>query len=135
MKEAFVAPQVPPPAGPYSHAIVVNNQIFLSGQGPLDPLTNDLVGSSIQEQVRQTLANIERILNHGGFAKGDLVSVRVFLSTLEDFAGMNDAYGEFFGTIDSLPVRTTVQVGLPRGMLVEIDAMAVKVAGSRSRRS
>ena len=126
MKKAIITDTAPEPAGPYSHGMVLNNHMFLSGQGPLDSRTNTLVGGSIQEQVSHTLANIDRILEAGGFSRSDLVSMRVFLSDLNDFPGMNEAYEVFFMTVKDRPVRTTVQVGLPRGMLVEIDGIAAK---------
>ena len=126
VKKAIITTTAPKPAGPYSHGMILNNLMFLSGQGPLDPHTNELVGESIQEQVSNTLANIDRILQAGGLSRSELVSMRVFLSDLNDFAGMNEAYEDFFKTVDDRPVRTTVQVGLPPGMLVEIDGIAAK---------
>jgi len=126
VKKAIITNTAPEPAGPYSHGIILNNLMFISGQGPLDPRTNALVGESIQEQVSNTLANIDCILQAGGLSRSDLVSMRVFLSDLDDFAGMNEAYEDFFTTVEDRPVRTTVQVGLPPGMLVEIDGIAAK---------
>ena len=125
MRKGFIAPDAPPPAGPYSHAVMVHNHLYLSGQGPLDSATNAIVGETIGEQVEQTLSNLGRILHSAGLERANLVSMRVFLSNLNDFEGMTEAYGRFFEGVTVLPVRTTVQVGLPQGMLVEIDGIAV----------
>lgn len=119
-REAVQCPYVPPAAGPYSSAMVYNGIAFLSGQGPHDS-SGRLVGADIASQTQQVLQNLAAVAESAGTDLRRAVQVRVFLSSMEHFAGMNKVYGEFFDA--PYPARTTVQVGLPMpGMLVEIDA-------------
>jgi reactive intermediate/imine deaminase len=100
----------------------------VSGQGPVDPATGDyLHQGDVAAQTIRTLANVEAVLSAGGASFDDVIMLRVYLTTRDDFAAMNDAYGGYLTERCSvLPARTTVFVGLPRAeMLVEIDALAV----------
>ena len=101
----------------------------MSGQGPVDPVSNDyLFLGDVAAQTTRTLENVEAILTAGGAGWNDVIMLRVFLTTRDDFAAMNEAYGAFLGSrvTGALPSRTTVMVELPREeMLVEIDALAV----------
>lgn len=111
---------VPPAAGPYSSAVVYNGVAYLSGQGPHNA-EGVLVGDDIESQTRQTLQNLSVVAESAGTDLRQAIHVRVFLTTMENFAGMNAVYAEFFD--EPYPARTTVQTGLPMaGMLVEIDA-------------
>ena len=119
-RQAFQAAGVPAAAGPYSSAVVHNGVVYLSGQGPYDA-QGVLAGDGIESQTRQTLQNLSLVARAAGADLRQAVQVRVFLATMEDFAGMNAVYGEFFD--EPYPARTTVRAGLPMpGMLVEIDA-------------
>lgn len=115
-------PEAPAPVASYSQGLRIGNVLAVAGQGGLDPDGN-LVGEDVATQTRQTLANIERILRAGGASFADVIQVRVFLADPDDFAAMNAVYAEF--VTEPFPVRTTVYVGLPGKMRVEIDALAV----------
>ena len=99
--------------------------VFTAGQGAHDPVSGELP-DGIEEQTRRTLANIEAILRAGGASLASAVKITVYLADRQDYAAMNAVYDEYMP--DTPAVRTTVQAGLGRGMLVEIDAIAVAVA-------
>lgn len=122
-KTAIRTPHAPPPVASYSQGIRAGNMLAVAGQAGFDPATGDLVGEDVAAQTRQTLTNIQRILEAGGASFADVIQIRVFLTDVEDFAAMNEVYAEF--VTDPYPVRTTVYVDLPGNMLVEIDALAV----------
>lgn len=120
---AVATAAAPKPAGPYSQALRAGSLLFLSGQIPTDPSTGELVADDIREQTRQSLANLQTVLEAAGASVADVVRTTVFLADLDDFAGMNEVYGSFFA--DPLPARSTVQVArLPRDARIEIDAIA-----------
>jgi 2-iminobutanoate/2-iminopropanoate deaminase len=114
----------PKAIGPYSQAIKANGQVFVSGQIPLDPVTQELVGSDVRTQAEQALRNVEAILSEAGAELRDVVRCVVYLTTMEHFTEMNAVYARFFP--DHPPARTTVAVsGLPRNSLIEIEATAL----------
>jgi reactive intermediate/imine deaminase len=121
MKTKVTTPDAPPPAGPYSQAIVIGPQVFVAGQGPLDPATGQMA-PDVAGQTRQVLTNIRAILAAAGAAMEDVVKVAAYLADMADFARFNEVYREFF--TDPYPVRTTVGAQLV-GILVEIDVIAV----------
>lgn len=111
------------PVGAYSQGLRAGDFIFVSGQGPLDPATGQIVGDSIEEQTARVLENIKAILEAGGASMADVVKVSAHLSDLDLFDRYNKVYSTYFP--DPKPARTTVGSTLPReGMLVEIDAIA-----------
>jgi 2-iminobutanoate/2-iminopropanoate deaminase len=115
--------QAPRAIGPYSHAIQVGNFLFLSGQIGIDPGTGDLVSGDIKDQTRRVLANIKAVLEDAGYSIESVVKTTVFLTTMENFAAMNEVYAEFFG--HHKPARSCVAVAqLPKNALVEIEAVA-----------
>lgn len=122
--------RAPKPAAAYEQAICSGDLIFVSGQVASDPATGQITATHIEGQVTQALKNIEFILQAAGSARGDIVRCGVFLADLADFAAMNRAYKKFFG--DTLPARTTVQVGLG-DLRVEIDAIAVRSPTPKAR--
>ena len=125
MLERIVAPDAPAPRGPYSHAVRAGDLIFVSGQGPIDPQTNQWKLGDAAGETRTTLENIRAILRACGADLKDVVKCSVFLTDIADFAEMNKVYAEFFG--DVRPARTTVQATLPgRDTKVEIDCVAYK---------
>jgi 2-iminobutanoate/2-iminopropanoate deaminase len=125
MLERLIAPGAPQPRGPYSHAVRAGDFIFVSGQGPIDPVTNELKVGDVASETRATLENIRNILKAAGADLADVVKCGVFLTDIRDFAGMNQVYSQFFG--DIRPARTTVQAILPaHGSKVEIDCVAYK---------
>jgi len=125
MIERIVPPGVPAPRGPYSPAVRAGDFIFVSGQAPVDPATNQMSSGDIRHETRVTLLNIRKILEGCGAGMADVVRCSVFLADGKDFAAMNEVYAEFFG--DTKPARTTVacQFAIP-GMKVEIDCIAYK---------
>lgn len=124
IKRIFPA-ETPTPRGPYSPAVVAGDFIYVSGQGPVDPITDKMSFGDIQHETRITLGNIERILAAAGATFNDVVRCGVFLRNGSDFAAMNEIYTEFFG--DQRPARTTVAVAFADPtMKVEIDCVAYK---------
>ena len=115
----------PKAVGPYSQAIQTGNTLYVSGQIPFDPSTMTCIGPGIKEQTNQSLQNINAILNEAGFLKTDVVKCSVFMTDLAMFKDMNDVYEQFFD--GHKPARFAVEVSrLPKDVLVEIDAIAVK---------
>ena len=124
MREVIATEHAPKPIGPYSQAIQANGFIFLSGQTPLDPATQQLVTGGIAEQTERVLKNLEAVLKAAGSSLDKVVRCGVFLKDMNDFAAMNEVYGSFFRS--NPPARTTVQAArLPKDSLVEIDAIAM----------
>jgi reactive intermediate/imine deaminase len=125
---AISTAEAPAPAHTLSQGVRRGPLLQVSGQGPVDPSSGDyLHPGDVAGQTTRTLGNVEAVLAAGGASFADVIMVRVYLTTRDDFAAMNEAYGEFLsGRCPVLPARTTVFVGLPRAeMLVEIDALAV----------
>ncbi|NNH75297.1 RidA family protein [Nocardia uniformis] len=120
----------PAPAHTFSQGVRKGPFVQVSGQGPVDPVSNEyLYPGDVAAQTIRTLENVKAIVEASGASFDDVVMLRVYLTKREDFPIMNDAYGEFVNahtTGDVLPSRTTVFTGLPREeMLVEIDAVAI----------
>jgi 2-iminobutanoate/2-iminopropanoate deaminase len=111
------------PTVPLTHGIRKGNILQVAGQVAFDPSTNEIVGTTVTEQTRQVMRNVRAVLEAGGATLDDVVMCRVYLTDTAHFGELNDAYREFFE--ESFPARTTVYVGLPEGLLVEIDALAV----------
>src|SRR3990170_2735876 len=107
--------------GAYSQAIRAGDFVFISGQGPLDPSTLEVVGTTVEEQTEATLRNLETIARAAGWPLGDIVKVSAFLSSIDLFAGFNATYERVFDTLPR-PARTTTGAEL-RNILVEIDAV------------
>jgi 2-iminobutanoate/2-iminopropanoate deaminase len=124
MIERLTPPGVATPRGPYSPAVRAGDFIYVSGQIPVDPVTNQTVLGDIRQETRQVLSNIERILEGCGATRNDVVKCQVYLTDVGEFAAMNEVYQEFFG--ESRPARTTIGVAsLPlKGAKIEIDAIA-----------
>jgi 2-iminobutanoate/2-iminopropanoate deaminase len=115
------------PRGHYTPALRAGDFIYVSGQGPVDPLTDKLAPGDVGFQTRLTLSNIRRILEAAGAELTDVVKCSVFLRDIGEFQNMNRAYAEFFG--DHKPARTTVEAKFHQAeMLVEIDCVAYKPA-------
>jgi 2-iminobutanoate/2-iminopropanoate deaminase len=114
----------PSAIGPYSQGVVANGFLFTAGQIALDPVTGKIVEGGIVEQTERVMQNLQQVLQAAGVSWGDVVKTTVYLHDLSDFPIVNEIYGKWLG--DARPARSTVQVpGLPRGALVEIDAVAV----------
>lgn len=123
--ERIFPPDTPAPRGPYSPAVRAGDFIFVSGQGPVDPATNQMSYGDIRHETRVTLENIRRILAAAGASMSDVVRCNVYLRDGNDFAAMNEVYREFFG--DERPARTTVAVAFADPLMkVEIDCIAYR---------
>jgi len=123
LKKAVRTDKVATPWGPWTPGFRAGDFVFVGGQGPIDPATGKLKGSTVQEQTRLTLESMKAVLEAAGAAMADVVKVHVLLTDLKDFAGMNEVYRTFFS--EPYPTRMTYQVGLSvPGMKVEMDAVA-----------
>ena len=120
MRRTVMADKGPAPAGPYSHAVVANGFVFISGQGPVNPETGAMP-DAFADQVRQTFKNVQTILEAAGSSLDDVVKVNAYVTDLTRFAEFNEVYKEFFQA--DPPARTTVATAL-LGILVEIDCIA-----------
>jgi 2-iminobutanoate/2-iminopropanoate deaminase len=124
MRQVIVTNDGPKAIGPYSQAIKANGFVFLSGQIPLDPATQELIGGDVAAQTERVLQNISGILTAAGSSLEQVVKTTVFLKSMNDFAAMNEVYARHF-TADP-PARSTVEVArLPKDVLVEIDVIAL----------
>ena len=123
MRKHVISADAPKPIGPYSQGVVAGGFMFLSGQIPLDPRTNELVEGGIEAQTEQVLKNLLAVLKEAKMGPENVVKTTVFLSDLGDFAKMNEVYARYLGK--EPPARSTIQAaGLPRGVKVEIDVIA-----------
>jgi 2-iminobutanoate/2-iminopropanoate deaminase len=118
----------PKAIGPYSQAIRSGSLVFTAGQVGIDPATGELVEGGIEAQTRQVLSNLKSVLAAAGSGLDSVVKTTVFLRDMNDFAKMNAVYAEFFR--ENPPARSTIAVAaLPKGALVEIEAVALVQAG------
>jgi len=125
MKKVIYSNEAPKPLGVYSQGVVGGGFIFISGQLPIDPLTNNFEEPDIKKQTRQVLKNIEKILAVKGASLKDILKISAFLGSLDNFKEMNEVFKEFFSI--EPPARTTSTVKeFPPGVLIEIDAIALK---------
>jgi len=123
-REIVHTDKAPKAIGPYSQAIRTETMIFTAGQTGLDPATGELIGSTVEEQTRQVLINLQNVVEAAGSTLAQVVKTTVFLKDMNDFSKMNAIYAEFFG--ENPPARSTVAVaGLPKGGLVEIEAVVL----------
>ena len=124
MKKKIESIKAPDAIGPYSQAIETDNLVFVSGQIPVDKQTGNMP-SGIKEQTKQSLTNIKYILEEAGLSMDNVVKTTVLLQHMSDFADMNEVYASFFNGI--CPARAAFEVvALPKGALVEIEAIATK---------
>jgi len=120
---SILSPQAPAPIGPYSQAVIAGEEIFCSGQIAIDVQTGELTGTTAAEQAEQVLRNLGSVLEAAGAGYQQVVKTTIFLVDMNDFAAVNDVYAKYFG--QSRPARSTVAAAaLPKGAIVEIDAVA-----------
>jgi 2-iminobutanoate/2-iminopropanoate deaminase len=123
----------PKAIGPYSQGTIAGGFIFTAGQVALDPKTGEVVPGGITEQTERVMQNLAAILQAAGSGLNQVVKTTVFLADMTDFAAMNEVYARAFG--DHRPARSTVAVGaLPKGVKVEIDAVATAATRDGARR-
>jgi 2-iminobutanoate/2-iminopropanoate deaminase len=123
-KKCAVHPGRDTSTGAYSPGIVIGQIVYVSGQGPLDPASGQIIGKTIEEQTELTLRNVQRILEAAGCTLDDCAKITVHLGNIADFNRFNATYQRFFN--QPYPARTTVQSVLWGGILVEIDVVAVR---------
>ncbi|HEV2425019.1 MAG TPA: RidA family protein [Terriglobia bacterium] len=121
MRKVIRTAAAPRPRGVYSQAVVCDGFVFVAGQGPINPATNEMELGDIRSQTRRVLQNIAAILEGAGSSLREAVRMGVFLADLDDFPAMNEVFREFFP--EDPPARTTIGCTLPR-IKVEIDCIA-----------
>lgn len=121
MRKVICTSDAPRPRGVYSQAIVADGFVFVAGQIPVNPKTNELELGDIKSETRLTLRNVQAVLEAAGSSLGEIVRVGVFLADVNDFAPMNEVFKEFFP--EDPPARTTVAAQLPK-IKIEIDCIA-----------
>lgn len=120
--KAIHTENAPAAIGPYSQGVVANGLLFTAGQIAIDPATGQVVAGNVAEQTERVLANLAAVIGTVGASWKDVAKTTVFLHDMADFPVVNEVYGRVLG--DARPARSTVQVSaLPRGVLVEIDAV------------
>ena len=129
MKSALHVEEAPKAIGPYTQAQVVRlhggqKLVYTAGQVGIDPKTGELVAGGIKAETRRVMQNLAAVLRGASLGFGDVVKTTVYLADMQDYAGMNEVYGEAFGAAP--PARTTIAAsGLPRNARVEIECVAV----------
>ena len=123
MKKVVATTNAPGAIGPYSQAIIAGDNMYISGQLPIDPATGELAEACIKCQTKQSLKNIQAILESEGLSMKNVVKTTVLMQNIGDFAAMNEVYAEFF--TEECPARAAYEVAkLPKGALFDIEAIA-----------
>jgi len=119
----IISDKAPAAIGPYCHAVIHNDTVYCSGQIPLDPATMEMKGSNIEEQTQQVMDNLKIVLSECGSGLDRILKATIFLSTMDDFMGMNKVYEAALE--GHKPARSAFEVGrLPKDALVEIECIA-----------
>jgi len=125
MRKVIFAETTPNAVGPYSDAVRVGNLLVCGGQGPLDPVTQEVYRGDFEEEVRITMNNLKRSVEAGGSSMDRLVKVNVYITDIKNFDRFNKVYAEFFSDPSNVPTRVLCQVaGLWGGINVEVEALA-----------
>ncbi|MBT0809667.1 RidA family protein [Litoribacter ruber] len=115
----------PAPIGPYSQAVEAHGTLYISGQIALDADSGELVNENITEETHMVMKNLDAVLTEAGYSFADVVKCSIFIKSMDDFATINEAYGQYFK--QNPPARETVEVSkLPKNVNVEISCIAVK---------
>jgi 2-iminobutanoate/2-iminopropanoate deaminase len=123
-REIVSSTRAPQAIGPYSQAVRVGKFLITSGQIPIDPGTDQLVGNDIRAATRQVMDNLKAVLEAGGSSLDQVIKTTVYLANLDDFPAMNEVYASYFP--GDPPARSTIQAArLPKGAIIEIDAIAL----------
>ena len=124
MKKIIESKNAPQPIGPYSHAVLANGMLFISGQVGKNAHTGELVTGEIKSETKQVMENVKAILTEARLNFKNVVKTTIFLTDMNNFASVNEVYGSYFEA--DYPARETVQVSkLPLGVNVEISVTAV----------
>lgn len=125
MKKIIFTEKAPSPIGPYSQAVLSGNTLYVSGQIPLNPDSGELILTSIEEQTKQVMENLNAVLYEAGMSFDNVVKTTIFITDMNDFSKINGVYGNYFSE-NNAPARETVQVSrLPKDVNVEISVIAV----------
>ena len=117
--------KAPDAVGPYSQAYIHNGILYTAGQVPINPETNNIDATTIEEQAEQSCKNLAAVLEEAGSSLDKVVKTVVFIKNMDDFALVNEVYGEYF--VNNKPARSCVEVArLPKDALIEIEAIATK---------
>ncbi|WP_335964396.1 RidA family protein [Galbibacter sp. PAP.153] len=126
MKKIINTDKAPAPLGPYNQAILAGNTLFVSGQIAIDPKTNQLISTGVEDEAKQVMHNLKAVLEAAGMTFDNVVKSSIFLNDMNDFAKINTIYGAHFDEATA-PARETVEVStLPKNVNVEISMIAVK---------
>lgn len=126
MKKVIETKNAPAPIGPYNQAILSGNTLYISGQIPMDPKTNNLVSGNIKMETKQSMENLDAILKAASMTFENVVKSVIFLKDMHQFSEVNEVYGSYFDAATA-PARETVEVAnLPKFVNVEISMIAVK---------
>ena len=124
-KKIINTSNAPDPIGPYNQAVMVNNQLYISGQVGIDPITGNLKNKDLQEETHQVMHNLKAILQEAGMSFNNVVKTTIFLTDMNRFSEVNEIYGKYFD--EDFPARETVQVSaLPKFVNVEISMIAFR---------
>jgi 2-iminobutanoate/2-iminopropanoate deaminase len=125
MKTIITSKNAPAPIGPYSHAVLKGNTLFISGQVAKHPTTGELILSDAKKETKQVMENLKGILTDAGMDFTNVCKSTIFLTDMDNFAAVNEVYGSYF--TGDYPARETVQVSkLPLNVNVEISVIAIK---------
>ncbi|GAB4440193.1 MAG: RidA family protein [bacterium] len=128
MKIEILTENAPQPIGPYSQAILAGDFLFVSGQIAIDPLTGQFEEGDVRNQTKRVLENLNNILREASLSFSDIVKITIYLKEIKDFPIVNEVYEIYVSK--PFPARATVEVSnLPKGALIEIDAIAYKKTG------
>ena len=125
MKKIIKTDKAPLPVGPYNQAVLVDKTLYISGQVAINPENNEVIKGSVEDATKLIMKNIQSILVEAGFNFKDVVRSKIYLTDMNNFSKVNAIYGSYFEK-NNEPARTTIEVsGLPLGVDVEIDMIAV----------
>ena len=126
MKKIINTDKAPAPLGPYNKAVFANNTLYISGQIAINPETNELITSGVEDEAKLVMKNLEAVLNAADMTFENVVKSSIFLNDMNDFTTINKIYGAYFDEATA-PARETVAVKtLPKNVNVEISMIAVK---------
>ena len=122
-RDVIAGPDVPTPLGPYSPGVRAGDTLYVSGQAGTDPATGEAAGATMADQARQAFRNVEAVLRAGGSRPELVVNVTVLVADISEFALVNEVFAETFPT--DPPTRMTMQVPLPKGLLISVGCVAL----------
>jgi len=126
MKIIIKTTNAPAPIGPYNQAVLTGNMLFISGQIAINPKTSELETKNLEEETKLVMENLKAILTEAGMTFENVIKTSIFISDMNNFAKINQVYGNYFNA-NTAPARETVEVSnLPKFVNVEISAIAVK---------